>query len=235
MIMVKEELVERSPVRIFMNSIHGGLKAGEIGLIASPSGLGKTSVLVQIALDRLLQGQKVIHVSFVKHTDHVLAWYEDIFDEFINKKNLENKTEVKNDIVKNRVLMQFNQEGVTTDQIFGSIRAMIKDGHFNAECVIIDGYSFSGSDGGNMKRVKEYALELGISIWYSCTVEGGAAYDKQNIPLIVKDYADSFEVIIILEPRKEHIALTMSKDRNQRNPEHVALRLDPRTLLILKE
>ena len=50
--MVKEELIQRSPVRIFMNSIRGGLGPGELGLIASPSGIGKTSVLVQIALDK---------------------------------------------------------------------------------------------------------------------------------------------------------------------------------------
>ena len=86
--MVKEELVRRSPVRVFMNSIKGGLKPGEMGLIASPSGIGKTSVLVQIALDKLLQEKKVIHISFTQHTDYVLAWYSDIFEEFVRRKNL---------------------------------------------------------------------------------------------------------------------------------------------------
>ncbi|MDR0730899.1 MAG: hypothetical protein LBF63_04465 [Treponema sp.] len=98
--MVKDELVQRSPVRIFDKSIHGGLKAGEIGLIASPSGIGKTSVLVQIALDKLLRNRKVIHVSFTQQASYVIAWYEDIFDEFIKKKNLENPREVKNELVK---------------------------------------------------------------------------------------------------------------------------------------
>ena len=83
--MVKEELIQRSPVRIFEQSIHGGLKAGEIGVIASQSGIGKTSVLVQLGLDKLLQAKKIIHVSFTQHTHYVLAWYEDIFDEFIWK------------------------------------------------------------------------------------------------------------------------------------------------------
>jgi KaiC/GvpD/RAD55 family RecA-like ATPase len=78
--MVKQELIQRSPVRIFEKSIHGGLGPGEVGIISSQSGIGKTSVLVQIALDKLLQTKKVIHVSFTQHTDYVLAWYEDIFD-----------------------------------------------------------------------------------------------------------------------------------------------------------
>jgi KaiC/GvpD/RAD55 family RecA-like ATPase len=232
--MVKENLGQRSPVRLFMDSIHGGLKPGELGLVASPSGLGKTSVLVQIALDRLLQEKKVIHVSFVKHTDHVLAWYEDIFSEFIKAKNFDNAAEIKNEITKNRVLMKFNQEAMTVDQIFGSLRAMIKEGHFDAECVIIDGYGFSVSDGAVMEKVREYARDLGVYIWYSCSVkEEDGFYNAQKIPLIIEDYENFFEVVIIMEPYKDHVALTVSRDRDQRNPGNMALRLDPKTLLIL--
>ena len=233
--MVKEELIQRSPVRTLMNSIEGGIKPGQIGLVASPSGLGKTSVLVQIALDRLLQNKKVIHVSFVKHTDHVLAWYEDIFNEFIQKKNLENEAEVKNDIVKNRVLMKFTQEGITIDQIFQSIRAMIKDGGFNAECVIIDGYNFSAADGPSMQKVKGFASELNLGIWYSCTVKGEDDYDSRKIPLLVKDYAEAFEAVVVLEPKKDHITIGVSRAADSYNHKAIALRLDPKTLLILDE
>jgi hypothetical protein len=220
-----------------MKSIHGGLKPGELGLIASPSGLGKTSVLVQIALDKLIQGKKVIHVSFTQHTDYVLAWYEDIFDEFIKKKNLENEQEVKNGIIKNRVLMKFNQEGVTVDQIIRSLRAMIADGGFSAEFVIVDGYDFSSADSERIAKVKAFAKELNLAVWYSCTVKGGAAdalYDKRDIPMVIKDYADLFEAIVVLEPKQDHIELKVSKDRELYNPEHMALKLDPKTLLILE-
>jgi hypothetical protein len=234
--MVKQELIQRSPVRIFEKSIHGGLKPGELGLIASPSGIGKTSVLVQIALDKLLQAKKVIHVSFTQHTDYVLAWYEDIFDEFIRKKNLENARDVKNEVVKNRVLLKFNQEGILADQILSSLKALIKDGGFNAEAIIVDGFTFSASDGDRFSRIKEFAHESGVSVWYSCTVNGdGPLYDKRDIPLIIKDYADLFDSIIVLDPKSDHIELTVSKDRDVYNPEHMALRLDPKTLLILEE
>jgi hypothetical protein len=38
-----------------------------------------------------------------------------------------------------------------------------------------------------------------------------------------------------LEPKPDHIGLSIPKDRNTYNPEHLALRLDPKTLLILEE
>jgi hypothetical protein len=238
--MVKEELIQRSPVRIFEKSIHGGLAAGELGIIASPSGIGKTSVLVQIALDKLLQSQKVIHVSFTQHTDYVLAWYEDIFDEFIKKKNLEQIDEVKNELVKNRVLMKFNQEGITGEQILRSLRALIVDGGFKAESLIIDGFDFSKSGRDQILKTKDLAREQGFSIWYSCTIKGSGTStepppDKRGIPSILKDVEDLADVIILMEPKPDHIELSVSRDRDTYNPAHMALRLDPRTLLILEE
>jgi hypothetical protein len=233
--MVKEELIQRSPVRVFMNSIHGGLRPGELGLIASPSGIGKTSVLVQIAMDKLLQDKKVIHISFTKHTDYVLIWYENIFNEFIKKKNLENEQDVKNDIVKNRVLMKFTQAGISGEQILKSLLALIKDGGFKADVIIIDGFDFSAITAEHINSVQAFAKEMGVSVWYSCTVKGEEPYyDKRNIPLVIKDYADPFAVIIVLDPKPDHIAFTVSRDRDAYNPEHLALKLDPKTLLILE-
>jgi hypothetical protein len=234
--MVKQELIQRSPVRIFEKSIHGGLRPGEIGIISSQSGIGKTSVLVQIALDKLLQTKKVIHVSFTQHTDYVLAWYEDIFDEFIKKKNLENARDVKNELIRNRVLMNFNQDGVTADQILRSLRAMIVDGGFKAEALIIDGFDFAKMTRERIAAVKDFARELELSVWYSCTVKGeGAAFDKKGMPLIIGGFAELIDVAIILEPKPDHIALAVSKDRETYNPEYLALKLDPKTLLILEE
>jgi len=233
--MVLSELIQRSPVRIFEQSIHGGLKAGEIGIIASQSGVGKTSVLVQLAMDKLLQGKKVIHVSFTQHNHYVLAWYEDIFDEFISKKNLENAGEVKNEVVKNRVLMHFNQDGMSKDQIIKSLRAMIVEGGFKAESVIIDGFDFSRADRERIDGVKTFARELELSVWYSCTVpDGSGQYDKENLPLLLKDFADLVDVVIVLEPKPDHIELSVSKDRNTHDTKAMAMRLDPKTLLILE-
>ncbi|QQO09735.1 hypothetical protein [Breznakiella homolactica] len=232
--MVKQELVQRSPVRVFEKSIHGGLKEGEIGVIASQSGIGKTSVLVQIALDKLLQNKKIIHVSFTQHTDYVLAWYEDIFEEFTKKKNLENVQDVKNELIKNRVLMNFNQDGITSDLILRSLKALIIDGGFKADALIIDGFDFSRTTHERLSAVKEFAKELNISVWYSCTVKGDNMYDKRNIPSVLVDYMDLIDVVIVLEPKQDHIEFRATKDRGTYNPESMALKLDPKTLLILE-
>lgn len=229
--MVKEELIQRSPVRIFESSIQGGLKAGEIGVIASPSGIGKTSVLVQIGLDKLLQSQKVIHISFSQHNSYVLSWYENIFEEFIRKQDVQNSEDLKDDLVKNRVVMHFNQAGMNTEQILRSLKSLILEGGFKAEGIIIDGYDFYQTDHEALAKVKTFAQELQVSVWFSCNIKEAPVED---IPAVLKGYIDLLEVIIELEPKSDYIGLAVSKNREIITPKNSSLRLDPKTLLILE-
>jgi KaiC/GvpD/RAD55 family RecA-like ATPase len=231
--MLKEELIAKSPVRLLEKSIEGGLKAGNIGVIASRKGIGKTSVLVQLALDRLLQGEKVIHVSFTAHTSYVISWYENIFSELAKRRNLEKFNEVKDGLVKNRVIMNFAQETVTIEQIIHSLRAMINEGGFKASTLIVDGYDFTRSSGDRLAKVKTFAAESGLEVWYSATLSGDEPQiDKNNVPLLLKDCLDSISVLILLEPKAEYIHFTVVKDHGRMNPQDLKLKLDAKTLLI---
>jgi hypothetical protein len=57
--------------------------------------------------------------------------------------------------------------------------------------------------------------------------------DKNAIPLAIKDFTDLIDVVIMLEPKHDHIELSVSKDRDAPDIKALAMRLDPKTLLIL--
>jgi hypothetical protein len=234
--MVKSDLIQKSPVRILEKSIKGGLKPGNIGVIASRQGIGKTSVLVQIALDKLFQGKKVIHVSFVTNTSYVITWYDNIFTELAKKKNIENVDALREEASRNRVLMNFNQDSVTVDQILKSLRAMIVDGGFKADSLIVDGFDFTKADRSRFEEVKKFAEDMNIEVWYSCTTSGSnSEVDSNGIPLILKEYIDLFSVIILLEPKSDYIHLSVVKDYTRFKPEDLSLKLDAKTLLIAEK
>lgn len=231
--MLKDDLVKKSPVRILEKGIKGGLKAGNIGVIASRMGIGKTSVLVQLALDKLLQGEKVIHVSFTTHTSYVISWYENIFSEVAKRRNLEKPSDIHDELVKNRVIMNFNQEGVSTEQILKSLRALIVDGGFNASTIITDGYDFTRAQPESFSKVRDFAQEMNMEFWYSCTMFGEEPLvDKAGEPVILRDFMKDISVLIILEPKTDYIRFTVVKDHERSNPEELRLKLDAKTLLI---
>ena len=231
--MVKNELVQRSPVRLLEKTIQGGLKAGEIGILSAPKGIGKTSVLVQIALDKLLQDKKIIHISFNQHASHVQNWYGNIFEEIAKKRQLENERDVADELIRNRVLMNFNQEGVNSDVIRRSLKSMVVEGGFKADSIIIDGFDFTISDRVRVSTLKDFAREIGVSVWYSCDLSGTPPYDKHGIPVVVKDIEDLIDVVIVLEPKTAYTELRVSKEHGNYKTESI-VRLDPKTLLILE-
>lgn len=229
--MVKSELVKRSPLRILEKSLHGGLEAGGIGVIAAKKGSGKTACLVHLATDKLFQGKHVIHVSFASRTDHIVSWYEDIFKEIARKRELENAMEVHDELIKNRVVMNFSQEGVDTEQVLKSIRAMIDDGHFAADLIIVDGFDFAVGTPEDLSRIKQFALDSGLSVWFSATTPPEDSFED-GVPAVLKPYLDAVNVLISLSATDNHVKLSLVKDRDDYPKEDLHLELDPKTLLI---
>lgn len=234
--MVRKELIKRSPLRILEKSIHGGVGEGNIGVIASRKGTGKTACLVHIATDQLFQEKHVIHVSFAGRTDHIISWYEDIFAEIARKRELEDAMEVHDELIKRRVVMNFSQAGISAEQFLKSIRAMIDDGHFAADTIVIDGYNFEKGEPASLLAIKEFAAELNLTIWFSASVHReDPRTNDDGVPLILCPYIDSIAVLVTMQPTEDHIKLNLVKDHDRYVQEDLHLMLDPKSLLIARE
>lgn len=231
--MVKGELIKRSPLRILEKSIHGGLGDGNIGVIASQKGVGKTACLVHIATDKLLQDKPVIHISYASRVDYIINWYEDIFKEIAKRRSLESAVEVLDDIIKNRVIMSFKQDAARTDQVLKSIGAMIDYGNFAAHAVIVDGYDFNKSIPEDLRKFREFAGRVGLEVWFSASLRGEEPlFDEGGVPHELQDYLEEIAVLITLASTDDHVQLRLIKDKDREVPAELKLRLDPKTLLI---
>ncbi|ULQ59363.1 hypothetical protein K7I13_12900 [Brucepastera parasyntrophica] len=227
--MVKQDLIERSAVRIFEKELRGGVKPGEIGVIISRKGLGKTSILVQIGIDKLLQGTGVVHVSFNQQADHIITWYENIFDELAKKKNLDKAGEVKNELVSKRILLNFNQDTVRTSQVIKTIKALMDSG-IKLESVIIDGFDFSKAVPDAMQKMKEFAKEANLTVWYSANTEK----TEKGVPDAIKAYENDIDVILYLEPLPDSITLRVIKEHDKTDYT-TDLKLDVKSLLLAEK
>jgi hypothetical protein len=234
--MVKEELIKRSPLRILEQSTHGGVGSGNIGVIAAIKGVGKTACLVHIATDSLFQQKHVIHVSFADSTEHILAWYEDIFKEIAQRYNLENAMDVHDTLIRNRIIMNFIQDGIHITQIEKSIKTLIANSDFHADTMVIDGYDFSRSSANELQQFKTFAGELGIEIWFSATLkEPLSSGPSPRVPRELAHLFDELALVIYLQQQEDFVHLTLLKDHNIDLIKDPHLKLDPHILLIAEE
>ena len=149
--MDKSVMTSRSPLHILEESVNGGLEKGKVTVIASKKGVGKTACLVHISIEKLLENKQVLHVSFSKRTDYIISWYEDLFNELAVSKKIENIAELREEVMRNRVIMSFAQkDGIVDQQLLSSLSAMMGPGNFKADTLIIGGgmaYTFLAAKG----------------------------------------------------------------------------------------
>ena len=103
--MQKMDLADKNPLRIFAQDADGNAVNQRMGLLISRAGLGKTAILVQIALDSILRGNKVLHVSVGQSLDKTRAWYDDILKDISEGAKLDNISELNEEIMRNRLIM----------------------------------------------------------------------------------------------------------------------------------
>lgn len=233
---VKDELVSRSPLRILEKSISGGLGRGHIGVLASPKGVGKTACLVHIAADKLFQKRPVIHVSYASRVDHIVGWYEDIFREIAKQPRMKAALELHDEAVRLRVIMNFRQDGARTEQVLKSLEAMVREGGFAADTMIVDGYDFVAGGPEDFARFKDFAKRLGLEVWFSASLRGEEPlYGPDGIPQLLRGHLGSIDVLISLVHHGDHVHFSLVKDHERMAPKDLRLKLDPTTLLIQRE
>ena len=223
--MVKQDLIDHSPVRFFDKAANGGLKAGKLGLVTAKKGLGKTSVLVQFGIDALLSDKHLVHVSYDQHSSNVISWYDSILAEIGKKKNLGDMAELNEAIVRGRTILNFNQETFSLPKVVNTLKAL-KEGGINVSALIIDGADVAKLSAGDVKTVADFVSAEKMTAWFSATNESAKLSDTLSA-----DLQPFFDTVAHLEPVQGGVALNVLKTGGK-EVSGANIKLDSKTLLM---
>lgn len=229
------ELIEKSPIRVFEESINGGLGKGNLGVLASRQGVGKTACLVHLAIDKILKGENVVHVSFGANAEHIMNWYKEVFKNITDFKGLEDAFEVYETIRKNRVMMNFSQENVSVDKIIESLETLIKQGSFKADAVFFDGYKLTTASDEDVKKLKQFAQDMQLEVWFCVSpVRTAVTFDEYGIPSTMEPYFNIIDVLVGLHfnEAENRVIMTVVQDHKTSIAHPAGVALDPKTMLI---
>ena len=113
---------------------------------------------------------------------------------------------------------------------------MIGDGRFAADTVVVDGYDFEHGDPVTFARIREFAMEKGLELWFSASIHrDDPRVDANGVPMLLSPFLKSISVLITLQAQSECIKLSLLKDHDRYVTEDLHLMLDPRSLLIAEE
>jgi len=233
--MHRKEINERSPIRVLEASIHGGLGRGNLGVIIARHGVGKTAFLVGVALDDLMRGRKVLHVSLEESSEKVRAFYTEVFQDLAHEREMEDVWKVRVDVERHRRIHCYLDGTFSVEKLESAIAALRDLEDFRPDAMILDGFPFADSTAEEMRRVREIAKAIGAEVWMSAITHREADTNDNGIPTPVAHLEAEFDVILQMAHDTKAVHVSLLKDHDNPEVSDLKLALDPTTMLLVKE
>lgn len=232
--MQKKELIEKNPIR-HLNVCTESNVSSRMGLVISRAGLGKTAILVQIALDSLLNGRQVIHVSVGQSLDKTRIWYDDMFKDIAAGCKLDNPYEVYDEIMHNRMIMTFKESKLSRAKLEERMNDLVYQNVIRPSCIVIDGYDFTCADQQFLSDLKEMAKAMDLQIWFSAVSHrDDTRVSGSGVPAPCHEVEGFFDTVIVLDAatKSECVDLNIVKDTTGVSKCGKVLKLDAITFMI---
>lgn len=231
-VMADNDVVVNNPIRALGLDNKAGEGLQSMGLVIARAGLGKTAVLVQFALDCMLLGNKVLHVSIGQGVDKTRKWYDDIPSLLTDGEKIETIPE----IMQNRMIMTFKENSFTKAKLQERLDDLVKQNIYKPECLIIDGYDFEKNDYASMEELRGFMAEHGLKmIWFSAVSHREDKRTSANgVPAPCHEVDDLFDIVLFIKPEGEEMKLDILKCDDCAVHPGTTLHLDPATMLIQK-
>jgi hypothetical protein len=226
-----KDLIVNNPLRALgLEEKAAGDHQAMMGLVMARAGLGKTAILVQFALDCMLLGNKVLHVSIGESIDKTRAWYDDILSLLTDGEKIESIPEV----MKNRMIMTFMESSFSRALLEERLDDMVQQNVYKPECLIIDGYDFDNNDKKSLEELRDFMNKRGLKmIWFSAVIHrDDKRVSLDGVPAPCHEVDSLFDTVLLIKPEGDSMKLNILKcDTCSVDPGSV-LMLDPSSMLI---
>lgn len=233
--MYHKDFNDRSPLRVFEKSIHGGLGRGNIGLAVGRHGVGKTAFLVGVALDDLMRGRKVLHVALDQAVEKVREYYDEIFMDLSRTAGFEDVGREHLEMERNRNIHTYINRSFSVARLREAITFLKTFAHFSPDALMIDGFDFETATPETVAELSEVARENNAEMWMSVITHRDAKRDERGVPVSLARLGDTISVIVALAHEGRAVQIRLLKDHDNKQVSDLSIALNPTTMLLMQE
>jgi hypothetical protein len=229
--MLKNDLILRNPLRLMGHENEAIVPQGGFGAVLARAGVGKTALIVQVALNTMLQQKNVLHVSLDDPVDKVNLWYQEVLNSLAHQYHVRQIKELWESIQMHRLIMTFKVEGFSVPKLEERVKDLTAQQIFNPHMVIIDGLPFDERLRAPLEGLKAFCENHRLHLWFTVTTHRHEAPGADGLPVQLESVADLFDAAIQLQPEGKKIHIRCLKG----GPEDAKIcdqLLDPSTMLI---
>lgn len=225
--------LRRSPRKLLERDGHPGPGPGHLALVMARAGMGKTAFLVDIGIDALLAGQRVLHISLDNTVERVRTRYDDVLTEMLrSEKKLEHWASIQLDVERRRHIQTYAGHVFSADRLRESLRILREHMHFEPKVIVMDELYLDDNDTEIVGALKEVAGEVGAELWLACQTFREAPASEGHLPAPADQFEDLVDMAFRLDPHESKVRLHILKDREKLLDEDLHILLDPQTQLL---
>lgn len=228
--MLKQELILRNPLRQLGFETEDILPAGGFGAVLAHAGVGKTALLVQLAINGMLRSRNVLHVSLNDPVNKVNLWYSELFQHLAGRYEGAQINRLWESVLPHRFIMTFRVESFSVPKLEERLSDLTEQGIFTPAMMIIDGLHFEESLRGDLNDLKTLAAARGMHVWFTVHTHRHESPGADGLPPSFSA-AGLFDLILELKPEHADIHIKLLKGKGS-SPAGSPLLLDPSTMLI---
>jgi hypothetical protein len=232
MVMLKNELIMRNPMQHLSGQSADILADGQFGGVLARAGVGKTALMVQIALNSMLHERNVMHVSLNQPVNKTNLWYHEVFGHVARQAGVTQPEALWESLLPHRFIMTFRTEGFSVPKMEERLTDLVEQRIFVPQLLIVDGLSFDEPVRDSLSELKHYARLHAIRVWFTIRTHRHEDPGPGGLVRQLADVEDLFEVAIQLVPVGEEIHVKSLKGLT---PTATHLVLDPTTMLVKEQ
>lgn len=229
--MIKKELILQNPLRFIGDETEDILPEGGFGAVLARAGVGKTALLVQLALHTLLKGKYVLHISLDDPVNKISLWYKEVFRHLTQSFDAKKKNKLWEDLLPYRFIMTFKVEGFSVPKLEERLTDLKEQNIFSPQMVLIDGFHFNERSRISLTEFKRLAQNHSVHVWFSVKTHRHETQDPDGMPASLLDVSDLFDIVIQLRPEGKKIHV-MTLKGGPPDSDRPTLFLDPATMLV---
>ena len=229
--MLKKALDLQNPLKLMGFETEDIFPKGGFGAVLARAGVGKTSLLVQLALNSLFQNNHVLHISLDDSVKKVTLWYKEVFCHLTKPWVDKQANQLWETILPHRFIMTFKVEGFSVPKLEERLTDLKEQDIFSPQAIFIDGFPFSDTESEAFSDLKKLAENQSLKIWFTVRTHRHEKPGPDGIPTQLVGIADMFEVVIKLAPEGKDIHVKTIKG-GANGLDRPTLLLDPSTMLI---
>ena len=227
--MLKNDLILRNPLRLFGHENEAIVPEGGFGAVLARAGVGKTALIVQVALNTMLQQKNVLHVSLDDPVDKVNLWYQEVLNSLAHQYHIRQIKDLWESLQMHRFIMTFKVEGFSVPKLEERVRDLTEQQIFNPHMVIIDGLPFDESLREPLEGLKAFSEKHRLHLWFTVMTHRHEEPTEDGLPIQLTGVADLFDAAIQLQPEGNKIHIRSLKGGPVEPCDQL---LDPATMLI---